>query len=138
MRILFICRWNRFRSKVAEVVFRKYAGNKAESKSAGIMTYTSPFMTKESIKILKEKGYEITDEKSRRVNKSLIEWADKIIIVADDVPKKIFPEEKTICWDIRDEEESDFERVRKTIDIIERKVKEFVGNKVLKKDIISI
>ncbi|MBS3091407.1 hypothetical protein J4217_03100 [Candidatus Pacearchaeota archaeon] len=128
MRILFICKHNRFRSKVAEAFFVNYNKNKENHvKSAGVMLdmlnmYVSPNV----IKVLEEKGARVVNEKAQEVNEHLIKWADRIIIVADNVDKKIFDRENVFQWKIADISQSDIEGIRERVEKIEKKVKELI------------
>lgn len=129
MKILFICKHNRFRSKVGEAFFRKYNKNKKnEVRSAGAMLDPlNKFAHKNVILALKEKGAPIVDEKSRQLDEGLIDWADKIIIVADNVSREIFPKEKDVeVWKISDTDQSDLEGIRKRVLKVEKKVKALV------------
>ena len=125
MKILFICKHNRFRSKVAEVIFKKL-DTRNEVKSAGIMIdFTRPWIAENVKKIMNEKGYEIKDEQSREINEQDLEWADMIVIVANNIDKDIF-KGKTNAeiekWEITDADEKDEEKIRKIIGEIEGKV----------------
>lgn len=127
MRVLFICHWNRFRSKIAESIFVAKAGKEYETRSAGLRIYTDPTITKRAAELLEENGYKTVSKKSMKVTQQLIDWADKIVVVADDVSTEIFPREKTEVWRIVDcEDEFDFDCTRKTFEQIEARVNNFV------------
>src|SRR3989338_7267026 len=88
MNILFICKHNRFRSKVAESVFNKLnKNNKIKSKSAGLII-GSP-VAKIVINISHDRGYKISG-KPQGLSTDLLKWAKIYVIVADNVPKEIF------------------------------------------------
>ena len=61
MRILFVCKHNKFRSKVAETIFNKLNKNQGtEAESAGFtLDELRPHVEKNVVKIMKEKGYEV-------------------------------------------------------------------------------
>lgn len=105
MKILFICKHNVLRSKIAEA-YLKRLDKKAKVKSAGLIAGGSPLYDNEK-KILKSYGFNFNKE-SNCLSRSLINWADMIIIIADDIPKKIFGNrnfqtEKNIrIWRIKD------------------------------------
>jgi len=63
------------------------------------------------------------NEAYRSINKQAIDWADKIVIVADNVGNEGFPKEKIERWEIEDCDESEAVRMRKIIDKIEIRVK---------------
>ncbi|MBW6442204.1 hypothetical protein K0A97_00260 [Patescibacteria group bacterium] len=110
MNILFVCKWNRFRSKAGEAIFNKiYKNQKHHAKSAGIFPYFS--LSKESIKTLNEvqKRFGIKfSKKQSSISKKLINWSDTIIVVAEDVPISIFNifkeehQKKLVYWKIKD------------------------------------
>lgn len=62
----------------------------------------------------------------KSVSEQLLNWADKVIIVADDVPKEIFKKyssrNKIIVWKIKDSGSEDIESIRKTVKDIKSKV----------------
>jgi protein-tyrosine-phosphatase len=128
MNILFICKYNRFRSKVAEAVFSKLNKNKEiKFKSAGIRPdVLRPYVAQSVINLLAEKGYRVVDEASHQVSEQLVAWADKIVIAADNVHPDLFPREKREVWEIEDADESETDRIRKTIVQIEKKVKDLI------------
>ena len=126
MKILFICRHNRFRSKVAEAIFSKL-DCEDEVKGAGAELDFKRLYIAESVKeIMKKRGYVLNEEKSQQVNRFLINWADKIIIVANDVSPEGFPKEKTDVWKIEDTNQEDYEGIERIVGKIEKKVKDLV------------
>ena len=128
-RILFVCRHNRFRSKVAEAIFRKLNKNKnILVRSRGIIL--SPDVIGGIVKILKEKGYRLHDRKSRVVREEEIKKSDLIVIVADNVSKDIFNQcrGRIIRWKIRDCDQRELKKIEKTIDKIESRVRKLIKN----------
>jgi protein-tyrosine-phosphatase len=103
--VLFVCKYNVFRSKVAEAYFKKVNKNKnIKAKSAGIIgeSIRNPKLTR----TCKELGIKLKG-KSKGLNIKLLKWADIIIIVANDVPKSIFTYNgkylrKVILWKMQD------------------------------------
>ncbi len=125
-KILFVCRHNRFRSKVAEAFFIKFSKGKFEVKSMGLKKdLTHDYVAKSVHDALMDKKVQVKDENAREISEELIDWADKIVIVADNVPLDIFPKEKTEVWKISDCSEYDIDCVNRTVGEIEEKVKEF-------------
>ena len=125
MNVLFICRHNRFRSKVAEAFFNKYnkdRGNKA--RSAGVMVdLLYEYSSSNIVKALEEKNAKVESEKSRQVDEYLLKWADKVIIVADNVNKNVFEGKDVEKWEVEDCSQEDMNGIRLRVDIIEKKVK---------------
>ena len=125
MKILFICKYNRLRSKIAEAMFNLHNKNKVnEAKSAGVRTFfLSPFIVEKAKKVLEQRGAKVESDASLMVNDYLIKWADKIIIVANDIQIKDFPKEKISVWEVEDLDEKEDKQVMLKIDEIESKVK---------------
>ncbi|MDD5192006.1 MAG: hypothetical protein PHH54_06680 [Candidatus Nanoarchaeia archaeon] len=107
LNILFICRANCFRSKVAEAYFNRINKNKnIKAKSAGVVAgYRQGDF---QVEAAKELGINIKG-KSRGINANLLKWTDILVDVADDVPAEIFDYEKKrgiikylIVWNIKD------------------------------------
>ncbi|MEK6896123.1 MAG: hypothetical protein AABX12_01545 [Nanoarchaeota archaeon] len=119
MNVLFICKHNRFRSKVAEALFRKQVSS-GEVKSAGInldLPYVAPLVKK----VLREQGLE-ADNTPRMITPELIDWADKIIIVADNVDAALFPESKVERWAVTDCNQDDEDGIRLRVRDIDKRV----------------
>ncbi|MCK4647591.1 hypothetical protein KAT24_01525 [Candidatus Pacearchaeota archaeon] len=132
MKILFICRHNRFRSKVAEAYFNKVNKNKnLKTKSAGIFPGRYP-LDKSQVKIAKKLGIRIRG-RTKPINTELLRWQDEIIAITDDFPKGLFDygpyKNKVIEWKILDElrgNEKNTEKIIKQIIInVDSLVKEY-------------
>jgi protein-tyrosine-phosphatase len=129
MKILFICKHNKFRSKVAEAIFNKLNKNKKIiAESAGIIG--SEHFTPESvIRILKEKGYGVARMDARRVDSVKIKDFDMIVIAADNINSRFFKDSfkgKIIWWKITDCIDTDIEGIKERVDEIEKRIKEFI------------
>jgi len=128
--ILFICKYNVFRSKVAEAYFKKINKNKnIKVKSAGIIS--GCIRGKNTTASVKEFGLSLKGN-SKGLNINLLKWADIIIIVADDVPREIFKynnayPRRVILWKLKDvfgaQKNADLKR-RMVIEEITKKVDE--------------
>ena len=127
MNLLFLCKYNRFRSKVAEAIFLKLNKDKGiEVKSAGVLIdLMRQYVAQSVIKELKRRGYAIRDEQSRRVDDYLLLWADKIIIVANNVHIDLFKKykNKIDIWKIEDADEKEEGAIKRIIGEIEKRVK---------------
>jgi len=88
--ILFVCRYNRFRSRVAEVYFKKINKNKNISvKSAGLIQGRPLDKTQVTMASSKKFGIDIRG-KPQGLSSKLMIWQNTTIIVADDVPPQVF------------------------------------------------
>lgn len=128
MNILFVCRYNRFRSKLAEAFFKKINKNKSiKVKSAGLFI-GSPVSNE--IKKAALKFGLIIKGKPRAISSALLRWQDMIVVVADDVPPNIFGnkeyKKKTLCWKISDTDSHKEEIMIKVIKQIKNKVENLV------------
>src|SRR3989344_7388023 len=132
MKILFVCKYNRFRSKVAESLLLKYCADEdidINVDSCGILIDEDrPYVAEITKILLAQKKAHVHDERSKRVTPYLISWADKIIIVADNVLLEgVFPKHKTEVWSVHDASEHDTLMVSKIIADIDIKVKDLVN-----------
>lgn len=131
MKVLFICKWNRFRSKVAEYLFNQMS-KKNKAKSVGLIEANVPLRPGEIQRknYLKEKFQISLNDISRGINVNDLEEADKIIIVADDVDSKILNHwrfrEKVETWKIPDESASNEEKINKIVNSIRQKVENLI------------
>lgn len=99
MNILFVCRNNQLRSKMAEDFFRQFNKDpESSARSAGILS-------------------------GNIINRDLVRWANRIIIVADNVSPGLIEEKygkKVEVWGISSND-------RDLYRLIEEKVKALVG-----------
>ncbi|MEM4259496.1 MAG: low molecular weight phosphatase family protein [Candidatus Pacearchaeota archaeon] len=134
MNILFVCKHNRFRSKVAEALFRHYyKGDSVRVKSAGtIIDLMHPYVARNVHLVLRERGISIRDDGAVKLDSFLLKWADRIIIVANNVSPDMFKDKEILgnkpvsFWHIGDASESDIEGIRRRVSEIERCVVELL------------
>lgn len=131
MKILFICKHNRFRSKVGEALFSKYAQSHHQVKSAGVelrplFPYVAPLVKK----VLATYGIASVVDAPTPISDALIAWADRIIVVANDVDVSPFPPNVTDVWPVTDcsqeDEQSIILRVREINDRVRNLLHELV------------
>ena len=129
MNILFVDMHNKFRSKIAEAIFKKLAGDKIGAKSCGlVLDFMRPFVCQNVHIALNELGYRIDNEQPRHLYRHDFEWADKIFITMKEFPSDVFKgvEEKVEIWQIESADEMEKEKIRRITKEIEEKVKELV------------
>jgi len=120
--ILFVCKYNRFRSKIAEACFKKFNKNKNfQGKSAGIIKGRP---LNKSQQALAKKLKIVIKGPTQGLSSKLLRGSDIIVIVADDVPKEVFKFQgkylqKIIVWKIEDKNSS--------IELIIKKVKDLIN-----------
>ncbi|MBM3247154.1 hypothetical protein FJZ17_01265 [Candidatus Pacearchaeota archaeon] len=108
--ILFICKHNRFRSRVAEAYFNKLQAELGKKKiktlGAGLIAGSYPLDKREVI-AARNQGIKL-EGKPQTLTLAKVLWADLTIIVADDIPSKLFDyyrnqyHKKIIVWKIPD------------------------------------
>lgn len=123
IRILFVCRHNKFRSRFAELYFKKINKNKnIEAKSAGIFPGGWP-LEKEEIKVSKKLGIKLRG-KPKAITTKLLKWKDIIILITDDIkdPENLFNygdhKSKIIHWKIKD----NYSKLEENIELILRSI----------------
>lgn len=126
--ILFICKHNRFRSKIAEAIFKKLNKNRNfKVKSAGIIKSNQINFLQN--KLARKLDIKINN-RSIGISADILSWADIIIIVADDIPISLFNEQKKnkklILWKIPDSKRNNIKDIIKIIKMIENKVVHFI------------
>lgn len=137
LNLLFVCKYNVFRSKVAEAYFKKINKNKniyVDSSGfieANGLTKIDKITIRLQKRILNEKGLSI-GTKSKGLSMRLMSKQDLIIIISDDLPN-IFTEDylkknlEVRIWEIKDVTPKDYkENTGKTIDSIMKKVEKLV------------
>jgi protein-tyrosine-phosphatase len=119
MKILFVCKYNRFRSRVAEAYFNQINKDKnIKAASRGVIRGDYP-LSKTEVNAAKKLGIDIAG-KPQGLDVDFMKTIDLVIIVADNVPKEVFYttfKKRVIVWRIRDLEYGDGK------DLIERKIK---------------
>lgn len=129
-KILFVCKYNRFRSRVAEAYFKKINENKNWlAESAGIFRGHLP-LSKIEVREAKKLGVDILGE-PKSINEEELLKKDLVIVVANDVPREIFnlrrePVPKIIVWKVKDGYSVSPEKIPRIIKKIMKKVDKLV------------
>lgn len=127
MNIVFICRHNRFRSKVGEALFNKYAGPMHKAKSAGVkLDPFFPYVAPAVKNALKTYGVLSVVDAPTLVSDTLISWADRIIVVADNVDPSLFPASKVEHWPVRDCDQDDVSAIELRVRDIHGRVQDLL------------
>lgn len=128
--LLFICKYNRFRSKVAQEYFRQLNTNPhIKAKSAGIIKGRYPFDPQER-KICRAVGIPLKGH-PQGLSTKLLEWQTLVVIVADDVPPTIFKDnnrysKKLLVWNVPDTKKHSTEEIRSIVEKIKHHVESLV------------
>ncbi|MDO8528452.1 MAG: hypothetical protein Q7S06_01000 [Nanoarchaeota archaeon] len=129
MKILFICKYNAFRSRVAEAYFKKINKNR----NVHVLGSRGFIMGGHSDKVQREVskkllGINIDDRTPRSITINDLKEATKIIVVANDIPKIMFNYwsapimKKVVLWKIKDEQKRNKKNISKIVLAIKRKV----------------
>lgn len=124
-RILFICKYNVFRSRVAEYYFNKINKNpNIKAKSAGIMPGEE--MNKMRQAQIRNCNIQLKGS-SKGLNSKIMRWQNIIVIVANNVPPSLFKLNKKynkqlIVWRIKDTNDREGKDIPKIIKRIKKKV----------------
>ncbi len=129
--ILFVCRYNRFRSILAEGLFNKYNKDKSIIAKSAAPIRGKPLGDNVK-KLAKEFKIKIKN-KPHGLTSNIMKWQNITVIVADNVPKALFNKnkkygKKVIHWHIKDVKENDIKEMRKITCIIKKKVNELIKN----------
>ncbi len=129
MKILFICKHNRFRSKVAETIFNSLNKNpNIKAESAGlVLDELRPYIEMNVINAMKEKGY-VIEGKPKQATRDFVKKFDLIVVVADNLDEKFFSDigVKIMKWKISDCDASDIKSIKEIINQIEDNVKDLI------------
>ena len=117
--ILFVCRGNRYRSRIAEEIFNSRAPKGFVAKSAGI--HYQRWNDRAVPIALREIGIEMSNRKPKQATKKMLNSASRIIIF-DGV--KISGNAEV--WPVRDSHAGDLKDIRKGRNEIEKRVKALV------------
>jgi len=132
MKILFICKSNVARSQMAEAFYKKYFKN-PNVKSAGYDPGNWAGKNLDKTKYVKvcmdEEGIDVKKKISKKINKKIVDWSDKIIIFDDhkkDWPAFLRKSNKVEIWKIKDPRGGDLEVHKKVRNKIKDKIRKFV------------
>jgi len=137
MKILFVCRGNMFRSQVAESLFNHVKNDGDEVKSCGTWVeregltgkklkdfdgINSPMSLINLIEVMKEKGFDLSENICKPVTPELVDWADKIISMAEDdeSPDYLLNNPKVTFWKVENPSNFTKELARETVEKIEK------------------
>lgn len=132
MKILFICKYNRFRSQIAESYFKKINKDRSiKFSSAGIIIGVP--IAKSVKQIGRKLGLKISG-KPKGIRENLLGEIDLLVIVANDVPEQLFETKtrKLIKWNIPDTSQGDYCNIERISRMIMKKVdklNKILGNK---------
>jgi len=125
-RILFVCIENSCRSQMAEGFAKFYGRDKIEVFSAG--SNPSGKVDQTAIEVMKERGIDISNQKSKGFNDLPYKSFDYVITMGCGDACPFVPAKTRIEWEIEDPKGKPKEKFREARDKIEEKIKEFLKN----------
>jgi protein-tyrosine-phosphatase len=119
---------------VAEALFRHhYKGDSVRVRSAGLaIDIMHPYVARAVHDVMLGKSVSLRDDGAVKLESFLLKWADKLIIVADNVSPDMFRDREMIqgkpvtFWNISDASDSDAQGIRRRVDDIEKNVLELI------------
>jgi len=124
VNVLFVCVGNQGRSVMAERLFRRAAGGRHDTRSAGSAPGTA--VHPEVLEALRELGVDASDHVPRKLADDAVEWADVVVATCDDACP-VVPGKRYVGWQIPDPIYQPVERVREIRDDISHRVEELVS-----------
>ena len=129
-KILFVCKYNRFRSQIAEQFFKKYNTKKnIYERIAGIFKGLYPLDKTES-NLAKEFGIEIKKE-PETISINFLKDINMVVIVANDISKELFLYDGRYLqevekWEIPDDFDDNEKKIKRIIRKVELNVKNLI------------
>jgi protein-tyrosine-phosphatase len=128
--ILFICKFNKFRSQVAEAYFNQINKNKnLKASSAGFILPLTASLQPNQVKVAKQNGV-IMKGKPKSLTAKMLQKAQIYIIVADDIPPAIINakkyHKKMLVWKVKDSHHNDEKNIKRAVLQIKNKVENLV------------
>jgi arsenate reductase len=124
MNVLFVCVGNQGRSVMAERLFRRAAGDRHRTRSAGSMPGTA--VHPEVLDALRELRIDAADHVPHRLDDDDVAWADVVVATCDDACP-VVPGKRYVSWQLPDPKGRPIEEVRAIRDDIARRVDELVA-----------
>jgi arsenate reductase len=123
-RVLFVCVGNQGRSVIAERLFRRVAGDRHETRSAGWAPGTASHP--EVLEVLRELGIDASDHVPHKLDDEDVAWADVVVATCDDACP-VVPGKRYENWQLPDPMGRPPEEVRAIRNEIARRVEELAA-----------
>jgi len=124
MKVLFLCRMNKFRSPIAEALFNqtypKHTATSAGSEEAD----EGDLLPGRTVEALKEECIDVSSQKSKIVTKEMVEDADKVIVLCEKkyCPDFVLESNKVEHWFVHDPEFSGIPSLDETKNSLKEKI----------------
>ncbi len=127
-KYVFVCVQNAGRSQMAAAFAKQLGGPEVEVISGG--TKPARRVHPEVIKVMREKGIDLSHTKPQKITNTLLKGADAIVTMgcgaSDFCP--VFLLKKVVDWHLDDPHGQPLDKVRAIRDEIERRVRELLAN----------
>ncbi len=125
--ILFVCKENKYRSQIAEALFNSMTTKHHATSAAG--KEPAKEVSKDAISLLKRVyGINMSQQKPKRLTKSMLDNVDKIIILCDPKDCILIPKSyATEHWDIPKMETLNEESKIKALGMLHQKIAELIA-----------
>lgn len=124
MNVLFVCVANSGRSVMAERLFRRFAGNRHQARSAGSEPGAAPHP--QIVEALKEIGIDASDHVPRKLDSEALAWADVAVSTCSEEVCPVTPGVRRISWELPDPKNLPLGQVRPIREEIKRLVEQLV------------
>ena len=124
MNVLFVCIGNQGRSVMAERLFRRAAGDRHATRSAGSRPGAATH--REVLEALGELGVDASDHVPHLLDDDDVAWADVVVATCDDACP-VVPGKRYVNWKLRDPMGRPMEEVRAIRDEIAGRVDELAA-----------
>jgi arsenate reductase (thioredoxin) len=128
-RVLFVCIHNAGRSVMAEALFNKLAGGKAEAASAGTQPGAAPHP--EVVAVMAELGLDVSSHRGEMLTDEMVRAADRVITMGCAVDAEACPAilyAGVEDWGLDDPKGKSAGEVRAVRDEIRRRVEALIGS----------
>ena len=125
--VLFVCLHNAGRSQMSRALFDRAAGGRHTSDSAGSVADPSGRVHPEVVAVMDELGIDISDRRPQLLTRELAEEADVVVTMGCGDSCPYIPGKRYVDWDLPDPKGQPVDAVRKTRDVIGRRVADLVA-----------
>lgn len=123
-RVLFVCVGNSGRSVMAERLFRRLAGDRHDTRSAGSDPGTAAHP--QVLEALGEIGIDASDHIPHKLDAADLAWADVAVSTCAEEVCPVTPGVRRVSWELPDPKGLPLESVRPIRDEIERRVEQLI------------
>jgi arsenate reductase len=124
VKVLFVCVGNSGRSVMAERLFRQFAGDRHEARSAGSAPGAAAHP--QVLEALREIGIDASDHVPHKLDADDLSWADVAVSTCAEEVCPVTPGLRRISWELPDPKNLPLDQVRAIRDDIQRHIEELL------------